>query len=70
MEFEIDEDEQGTLSLQEISVAVLDAVDRNIVFFENSILERTYGHTVQNGEFKQLKDLMTYLNFNRDYSCS
>jgi hypothetical protein len=38
MEFEIDEDEQGTLSLQEISVAVLDAVDRNIVFFENSIL--------------------------------
>ena len=46
MEFEIDEDEQGTLSLQEISVAVLDAVDRNIVFFENSILERTYGHIV------------------------
>ncbi len=33
-------------------MAVLDSVDRNITFYENLILERTYTHIVQNGEFK------------------
>lgn len=52
MDMDIDEDQRGTLSLDEIAMAVLDGVDRSITYFENSILERTYIHILQNGEFK------------------
>ena len=43
---DVDQDQRGTLSLSEIAIAVLDAVDRNITYFENLILERTYTHIV------------------------
>ena len=49
---DIDEDQRGTLSLNEIAIAVLDGVDHDVAYFENQILEKTYSHLVQNGEFK------------------
>ena len=61
---------RGTLGLDEIALGVLDCVSKPLLDYENDYLEQTYQHLMSNGRFKNLKDTMVFLNFNRDYSCT
>lgn len=65
-----DRKERGGLSLDELAVAILDAVSKNVVDFEHEYLELTYQHLIRAGTFKNLSVTMTSMNFKRDYSCT
>lgn len=65
-----DRDYRGSLALEEIAFGVHDCVSKSLTDYENDYLEKTYQHLLSNNTFKQLRDILDYLNFNRDYSCS
>ena len=46
------------------------AVTQTIDSLELEYLERFYSHISDKKVFKTLKDLLTYYNFNREFSCT
>ena len=64
-----DREMRGTLGLDELACGVLDSVSKNISDFEIQYLEATYQILKKTNILPQVKDLMNFLNFRRDYSC-
>ena len=65
-----DFDQRGTLSLTEIAVGIIDCVPSNIIDFENKFLEITFKSLQKRNKISQIKDMINYLNFSRDYTCT
>lgn len=66
----LDQNRQGTMGLDEIAVGIHDCVSGTCGEFEIQYLERTYQILKSTGMIGQIKDMMNFLNFNRDYSCT
>lgn len=66
----LDQNMQGTMGLDEIAVGIHDCVAGTCEDFEIQYLERTYQILKQTNMLGQIKDMMNFLNFNRDYSCT
>ena len=56
--------------MKEIAKGIIDSQFKNIRYYENEYLEKLFNYMNQNNQFKLLKELLNFLNFNRDYSCS
>jgi len=61
---------RGTLTLQEISTGILDYVSTTISAIEISYMEKLFMILKKKNILHSVKDMMNFLNFNRDYSCS
>ena len=56
--------------MQELARGIIDSQIHNIQYYENEYLEKLFIYMTQNNQFKLLRELLDFLNFNRDYSCS
>jgi len=62
--------QRGTMGLDEIAIGIHDCVMHSCEDFEIQYLESTYQILKKTRIFGQIKDMMNFLNFNRDYSCT
>jgi hypothetical protein len=65
-----DKAQRGTMGLDEIAIGIHDCVMNSCEDFEIQYLESTYQILKKTRILGQIKDMMNFFNFNRDYSCT
>lgn len=70
LDHDVDKEQRGALGLDEIALGIHDCVVRTLQDYENDYLDITYTILKTTGKLTQLKDIMRFLNYSRDYSCT
>ena len=70
MDRDKNDQERGTLGLDEIAIGVLDTVKCSYEKYEYEYLEQLYKIIKGQNMLSQIPDMMKFLNFQRDYTCT